>query len=232
MTDKKIGIVSGVGPLAGADVLTKIYKVSAEKYKAVEDIEYPKLILTNLGVNGVGNTGKINKEFIKTVQGQVTFLEESGCSFIGIACNTAHLFLNKIKLNKHTTLINLPEEVAKFTHDQNIKDALLLCSAESKKQNLYQPYLNKYGISYSYLKPNDTKLLDYVIGLVMAYKIEDSSALISKILDSYRGKPVLASCTELPVAINQVKTIKDKVIDSNYILALALADSYYDGQGS
>lgn len=227
MFNKKIGIVAGVGPLAGADVLIKVYKVSAEKYNAVEDIEYPKVILTNLGVDGVGSSGKISDQFFSTVQEQVTFLEKSGCNIIGIACNTAHLFIHKIKQNPHTKLINLPEEVAKFAKKQNINDALLLCSAESKSQDLYQQYLTKNGVSYKYLKNSDAKLLDSVIGLVMAHKINDSTKLITKIIVKHKGTPILACCTELPVALNHMKNFGEQVVDSNYVLALALADNYY-----
>ena len=40
-----IGIVSGLGPLAGSDVLDKLYQHAARRYHAVEDVDYPDVLL-------------------------------------------------------------------------------------------------------------------------------------------------------------------------------------------
>ncbi len=226
----KIGIVSGVGPLAGSDVLAKVFKNAAHLYSAVEDSEYPDIVFVNHGIEGVDNIGTLNDTFEKQIIGMVQHLEAQGATVIGIACNTAHLYLDKIKTKPTTTLVNLIDEVAIKAAKSNAH-YLLLTSSTSKDQKLYRSSLDKHGIEFQETNPKQQALLDEVIALVMAHKLDAAGKLLEKVLKSAAKagfSAVIAGCTELPIAISNCKdTLGFAIIDSNDVLAQALTAQYY-----
>lgn len=229
-SSSKIGIVSGIGPLAGSDVLTKVFKNAAEIYGAVEDSEYPDLLLLNHGVEGVDSIGTLNDAFEKEIVAMVHHLEAQGCDVIGIACNTAHTYLHKIKTKPQTTFVNLIDTVSKVAKEAG-QSYLLLTSSTSKQQKLYHGYLDKYAVPFQESNQEQQALLDQAIGLVMSYKLDEAGSLIETVFKSAKSQghsAVIAGCTELPIAIEHCKDLSRlKVIDSNDELAKALLDKYY-----
>ncbi|MCA9349230.1 aspartate/glutamate racemase family protein [Candidatus Saccharibacteria bacterium] len=226
----KIGIVSGIGPLAGSDVFAKLLKYAADTYDAVEDSEYPDVVLVNHGIEGVDNIGTLNPQFEADIVAMVKQLEQNGANVIGMACNTAHIYLSKIKTNSSTTLVNLIDEVAKEASKANTT-YLLLTSSTSKKQSLYQSYLKKYKVAFQVTNSEQQKLLDEAIGLVMAYKLKEAGRLLAKVLKSAKNTgfdAVIAGCTELPIAIDNTKNTDGlTIVSSNEVLAKTLAAHYY-----
>jgi hypothetical protein len=73
----KIGIVSGVGPLAGADIFARLLRQAATEYDAVEDSEYPETILISRGIDGVDNTGALRPLFEASIVSTVKQLERN-----------------------------------------------------------------------------------------------------------------------------------------------------------
>jgi aspartate racemase len=226
----KIGIVSGIGPLAGSDVLAKVLKIAAREYGAVEDHEYPDLLLINHGIPGVDNTAALNDTFENEIVQMVKQLEVQGATVIGMACNTAHIYLDKIKTSSQTVLINLIDdvarEVAKSSHHY-----LLLTSNASKQQKLYHSYLEKRNVSFEETTVKQQKLLDEAIGMVMAHRLETAAEQVQQVLIEAKNAgfdAVLAGCTELPIAISHSHNNHElKVVDSNEVLAMNLVKNYY-----
>ncbi len=226
----KIGIVSGVGPLAGSDVLAKVLKNAAQEYDAVEDNEYPDLVLVNHGIEGVDNSGTLSSRFQQEITDMVTSLENQGATIIGIACNTAHIYIDTIHTKPDTTLVNLIDTVStvasRFPHRY-----LLLTSNASKQQKLYHGYLDKHKVSFEQTSLIQQKLLDKAIGLIMAHKLSQAGEVIGKVLKSARNAgfdAVIAGCTELPIAINNTEDLYGlTIIDSNDELAKVLLNYYY-----
>lgn len=231
----KIGIVSGVGPLAGSDLLAKVFKNAAHLYGAVEDNQYPDLILLNHGIKGFDNTATLNDNFKNEIIESVQKLESQGANVIGIACNTAHAYLHKIKINKNTKLINLIDAVAHEASKHNVK-YLLLTSNGSKQQKLYHPYLKKYGVNFVETSEEMQGALDSTIGLVMAHKLDEAGKVIERVLSEAetRGfRAIIAGCTELPIAIDHCKSKNNiKIIDSNQVLAQRLTANYYSSNNN
>ena len=60
-----IGIVSGLGPLAGSDVLAKALAYAATEYGAVEDADYPDVVLFSHGIDDFDSTGNIEEDFVR-----------------------------------------------------------------------------------------------------------------------------------------------------------------------
>jgi aspartate racemase len=226
----KIGIVSGVGPLAGSDVLAKTFNNAAEIYGAIEDCEYPDLILLNHGIDGIDNTASLNDKFETEIAEMVISLEQQGCNIIGIACNTAHLYLDKIKTKEQTKLINLIDTVSKVASVAD-KKYLLLTSSASKQNKLYHGYLVKHKVAFDETTTEQQNLIDTTIGLIMAYKLDEAGEIMQQVIDSANSQgydAIIAGCTELPIAITRCKNLYGmSAIDSNDELAKAMLKSYY-----
>jgi aspartate racemase len=225
----KIGIVSGIGPLAGADVLAKLFKYTAEKYGAAEDCDYPDVVFVNHGIPGVDSAGTLNIAFENAIVSMVSQLESNGANIIGIACNTAHVYLDKIKVKPTTLLVNLIEEVAKEASNHCDK-YLLLTSEANKKSALYPKYLKKYGVKFGVVTKSQQSQITKVIGAIMSHKLDDAGKIMETILaeakeNGYTG--IIAGCTELPIAIAHAESTLDlKVIASNDVLAAKMMDTY------
>lgn len=207
-----------------------MFKQAALNYGAVEDNEYPDLVLINHGIDGVDNTGALNELFKQQIISMVQQLESNNANIIGIACNTAHTYLDDIDIQPDTTLVNLIDAVAQYAASKN-NSYLLLTSGASKKQKLYHKYLDRYNVSYQETTTEQQELLDKAIGLVMAYKLTEAGELMDQVIESAKKmghNAVIAGCTELPIAIDNCQKSQDLiVINSNQILAKALLEKYY-----
>lgn len=216
---KTLGIVSGIGPLAGADTLNKLFANAAKLYGAVQDDEYPDTILISRGISGVDNTGALSNYFRDELIRIVDRIETAGASVIGIACNTAHIYLPDIAVKPETILINLPEVVAKVAENTGEQHHLLLTSSASREVKLYDNSLQARGVSYDLASDDIQNKLDIIIELIMAYKLDEAGSIMSDILEHAKSAgyhSIIAACTELPIAIDNCgDTYGLNIIDSS-----------------
>lgn len=216
---KTLGIVSGIGPLAGADALNKLFAHAAQTYGAKEDAEYPDVILMSHGITGVDNTGALSDYFKTELIQLVSRIETAGASVIGIACNTAHIYLPDIAVKPDTILINLPEVVAEAAVQASERHHLLLTSSASRETRLYDNSLQARGVSYDFTNDDTQSRLDEIIELIMAYKLEEAGRAMREVLawaQSEGYQSIIAACTELPIAIDHCgDTLGLSIIDSS-----------------
>lgn len=234
MKTSTIGLVSGMGPLAGADILTKIIAYAAEHYGAADDADYPTVALYSHGIEGFNNQASTDKHFQKELIAAVKAVDKQQPTVVGIACNTAHLYLNELQQQTAATIVDLVAETAKAAANQPLK-FMLLSSAETKKTGLYLPYLQEAGVDFAQTTKSTQAEIDKIIGLVMAYKLEEAGEKMASILSQIKKTQfngVIAGCTELPLAITYASSdFGLKIISSNEVLAMALTDNYYQKKG-
>lgn len=163
----------------------------------------------------------------------VTYLESQGATIIGIACNTAHVFMDKIVTHPNTILVNLIDAVARIA-SYSEQNYLLLTSLTSKQQKLYHSYLDKYAVSFTETTARQQQYLDQAIGLVMAHDLTQAGIQLNSVLQDAKNlglHNVIAGCTELPIAIDHSDNQTLTIIDSNDELAKELLRHYYAARG-
>ena len=150
-----IGIVGGIGPQAGVDLLEKIIDQTIaqtdQEHLPVALLSYPEKISPRTAfLDGIIKTNpgfEIAKVILK--------LEKLGAGVIGIACNSAHSaeIYNVIteelkKVGSGIKLINIIEEVADFVKSNNpgIKNIGVLCTSGTCRAGIYQDILAKKGL--------------------------------------------------------------------------------------
>ena len=122
---KKIGILGGMGPEASANLYKLIIRLSQEKYDAKQDPDYPPMIINSIGLRGFDETGITNEDLVlEQLISENNVLYKAGCSFIVMACNTIHYFIDELRKNSKIPIISIIEETVKNIKQDNINKIL------------------------------------------------------------------------------------------------------------
>ena len=245
-----IGILGGMGTQAGLDFCNKL----AILYRGKIDQEYPLFLLYNksnipgrpesIGVQTKGLSNRPNDRIserkyslvLKSLLNGCRVLKKSKCKFIVIPCNTAHYWYEDLRKRINLPMINMPQEVFKYTLKKCQKKSKigLLATEGTIKTGVYNKFFDK---NYRLIIPNNiiqTKSVNKAIKLVKMGKVKAASKIIKTAIDyliKKKCKKIILGCTELPIAIfafKSFKTIKSSKIflDPNLILANAAMKKY------
>ncbi len=227
--NKTIGILGGMGPEASANLYIKMIKYTQHKYSAVQDYDYPPIIIYSLPLSGFDETGIVDKDSVKRqlIEG-VKKLENAGCGLIIIGCNTVHIFYDDMQLAVKIPILNIVEETKKKILNFGYKKVGLFASESTNKTKLYQEKFAESGIEI--ISPNEKqqKVLNKVIERVMGgnQRIDDIIVLKDIARDyvfKQGAEAIVLGCTEIPLAINQSHT-DIKLFDTTEILVQAAVD--------
>ena len=88
---KTIGVLGGMGPGASADFYVHLVQYAQQRYHAVQDIDYPPVMLYSLPLPDFDERGVVDFDSTKKLLvGGVIKLEQFGAEVIAIPCNTVH----------------------------------------------------------------------------------------------------------------------------------------------
>ena len=245
-----IGILGGMGTQAGLDFCNKLAILNRGKI----DQEYPLFLLYNksnipgrpesIGVQtgNISNKSKSKKSakkyllVLKSLLKGCKLLKRSNCKFIVIPCNTAHYWYDDLKKKINLPIINMPEEVFKYTKKNCNKNSSigLLCTEGTLKTDVYGKFFDK---SYKLVYPSkifQKNNVNKAIKLVKMGKVKSANKIIKPAINyliKKRCKKIILGCTELPIAIFAFKSFKKiksskTFLDPNLILANAAMKKY------
>ncbi len=245
-----IGILGGMGTQAGLDFCNKLAVLNRGKI----DQEYPLFILynksnipgrpesigsqtKNLSNKSTNKTSKIKYDrVLKSLLKGCKLLEKNKCKFIVIPCNTAHYWFKDLQKKINIPIINMPEEVFKFTKKNCKKNSKvgILATEGTLKTGVYENFFSK---TYELIKPphilqknSVNKAIKFVkMGNVRAAEKAIKPA-INKLI-KMKCKKIILGCTELPIALFAFKSFKNikssKIfLDPNLILAHSAMSKY------
>lgn len=225
---KTIGILGGMGPEASANLYLKMIKYAQHKYGAVQDFDYPPIIIYSLPLWGFDETGIVDQETVKKqlIDG-VKKLESAGCELIIIGCNTVHVFYKEMQSSVKIPILNIIEETEKEVSKFNYKKVGLFASESTTKTKLYQNKFKEKGIEVIQPNKEQQKILNRVIEHVMGgnQKIDDIIVLKDIARDYLKkgAEAIVMGCTEIPLAINQSHT-DIKLFDTIEIIVQSAVD--------
>lgn len=205
---KTIGVLGGMGPEASASFYQMIINISHNKYKAVQDTDYPPMIIYSLPLIGFDETGIVNeKQVLDQLIIGVKKLEKAESNFIIITCNTVHCFIKELRKNVKIPILSIIEEISKKLKEDHINKVGLLASDTTINLKIYDKILNKIGIETVIPNKLYQKIITKIILNVMSGKVslKDKKDLI-KIIDNLKKdgiEAVILGCTELPLVLTQ-----------------------------
>ena len=245
-----IGILGGMGTLAGLDFCNKLAMINRGKI----DQEYPLFILYNKSdipgrpesisihaksssdIFGKPNDLKKYNKVLKSLIAGCKSLEKSKCKFIVIPCNTAHYWYGDLQKKIKIPIINMPQEVffhTKKTCKKNSKIGLLATEG-TLKTGVYNKFFDKDFILINPTISLQKKSVNKAIKFVKMGKIKEAEKAIKpavRYLIKTKCKKIILGCTELPIAIFAFKSFKkvklSKIfLDPNLILASVSMNRY------
>ena len=148
---KKLGILGGMGPLA----TQLLYRMIIENTVASKDQEHIDMIILNHSTipdrTEAIKSGDV-EGIIKILTDDAKFLENGGCSFIAIPCNTSHYFYDKIQEKVDISIINMIHAAIEDVKDKNpdIKKIGILATDGTVYSDIYRKECEKFGIEAVY----------------------------------------------------------------------------------
>ena len=237
-----IGIIGGVGPYSGLDLLKKIF----DNTLAIRDQDHLETILLSLPSKIEDRTQYLMGE-IKTNPGIAISkillqLEKAGANIAGIPCNTAHseaiftTILSELKkTNSKIKVLHMIKETVLFITNNypNINKIAVLSTTGTYKSKIYTSLLQSKG--YDVILP-PIEMQENIIHPAIyhpTYGIKITSNPIHpqarenllqgiSYLKQKGAQAVILGCTEIPLAITKPKINGLITIDPTNILARAL----------
>ncbi len=239
---KVIGVVGGIGPYAGIDLVRNIF----DNTIAHKDQEHLSVILMSMpseiedrtefltGESDINPAIAISKIILK--------MEKLGADVVGIPCNTSHAppIMNVvtdelIKAGSKVKLINIVEEVVDFIYRAypSFRKVGVLSSTGTYRSGIYKECLEQRDIEYiapdeeiqKYFVHKSIYDEDYGIKALSNPVTDKAKSDLTFAVNHLKGKgaqAVILGCTELSLAISKDKFEDLHVIDSNKVLARAL----------
>ena len=202
MTERIIGILGGMGPLATAELFRRI----VVKTPAKRDQDHPRIIIYNnpkipdRTAFILGNGEDPRPELIASARK----LESWGADFIIMPCNTAHFFAETIQKAIKIPLVNMVEETAKVVREMGLRKVGLLATDGTIKGLVYHRALLKYGVGIAVPnKVDQEKVMRAIYAGVKAGNLELGRKLLLEVARRLekRSDGIIAGCTEVSVAL-------------------------------
>lgn len=237
-----IGIVGGVGPYAGTDLLNKIFNNTL----AFKDQEHLDSVLLSMSSKIEDRTeyllGKVKINPALAIVEVLHKLELIGSTIAGIPCNTAHskkifdtIQLELEKSKSRIKLLNMIDETVLFiaSNYPDITKIGVLSTTGTYKSKLYASALRLKG--YEAIVP-PLEMQENTIHPAIYDKVYGIKTISNPIhpqarqnllegcsyLEEQGAELVILGCTEIPLAISESKINNMITVDPTNILARAL----------
>lgn len=239
--EKWIGVVGGVGPFAGIDLLGKIAAQTAVS------LDQDHLTVINWSQPGtiVDRTefllGQVAENPAFALAAQVQQLANMGAGVVGIPCNTAHAprIFNQIRAelaaaNCDVLLLHMIEEVGRFLRENlpEVKKIGVLSTTGTYQVGVYVDVLGTLGFT-AVLPPFPLQtekihpaIYDPIYGIkacgFATLQAQENLREGSAALKAAEAEAIILGCTELPLAFSEPIAAGLPLIDPTLILARAL----------
>lgn len=223
MSDKILGILGGLGPLATVYFMDLIVKMT----DAQKDQDHISMIVLNHSAipdrtDFILDNTKPNP--LPMMVEDAKKLEKSGADYVVMPCNTAHFFYEQIQRNISIPMLNIIQETVRYSVENtpNIKKLGILATKGTITAGAYQHMCEKFGIDWAVPSLADEQsLMNIIYNQVKAGKDVNINEFI-KIIDNMKADgcdAVVLGCTELSVINKDFELGRDDITDSLEVLA-------------
>ena len=225
MKHKLIGVLGGIGTESTVGFYQNIVRYAQSKYDAVQDSDYPHMVIYNLPTSYTDKTGFKDLALVKyQLINAVKKLELIGCDLIVICCNTSYHFYEDLQSTVSTTIIDLIGETKKSLLNKGYKNIGLLCSESSIKLGVYQKKFKEMHLNI----PNEKqqKVINRIIFDCMSGSyFNHTNTLKNMVTDMLNSgsEIVIIGCSELSLIVNRIKQ-NIKIFDTMDALSKLVVD--------
>ncbi len=238
--DKKIiGVVGGIGPYAGIDLVRKIY----DQTKVTCDQDHLPVFMLSVPHSIPDRTefllGKSDVNPALPISEVICNLYKHGASEIGIPCNTAHadpIFSEIInRIPKEVKLIHMINEVAEYIKGQypSVVNVGILSTTGTLISNVYPNCLSQYGLVGIQVSEEiqECHIHPAIYSTDFGIKAWSNPVTVQAKKNLYTGieylvekgaEAIVLGCTEIPLALTDDEVKAIPLIDATKVLARAL----------
>ena len=227
MTDKVLGVLGGMGPLASAHFMARLTLLTP----AARDQDHiPAVLWSDPRIPDRGEAMQPGGAdpmpmLLRGIEG----LKQAGCGAIVIPCNTVHAWYDRMVAAAGIPMPHIVDAAAQDLGRNGIGPGLigLMATPTTLRIRLYQQRLASLG--WECIEPTETqmtRLVSPAIALVKANRVAEAYEPLAEVANDLaaRGaKAVVLGCTEIPLGIQAgpMDRLKAPVIDTIDALARA-----------
>lgn len=221
-------ILGGMGPQASLRLHKRLLDMSRERHDGAPD-SFPAILHASMQIPDFIASEKMFLQALEKLQHTCSKLDLGQVSAVGLACNTAHLMVDKLDLpeDKFVSMVNAVANEVRSTGKTKIG---LLASPHTLQSNLFHHHFSSQGLQTIIPEEADVASLNKIIhGVIRNDSPESFKSELSRIgrrLEQNGAEVLVLGCTELPVVGISSRL---KVIDSIDALAHAMLDKHYKG---
>lgn len=223
MKEKVLGVLGGVGPLATIYFADLVIKMTDAK----SDQEHIAMVILNHAsipdrTEYILDNTKPNP--LPVMVADARRLQNDGCDYIVIPCNTAHYFFDEIQKSVDVPIINILEETVSYAEKTvpNLKCLGILATEGTVISGAYQNIIRKHGLDFRVPSEEDQKSLMHIIyDEVKAGEKVDICEFLRIVgeLKKAGSDAVILGCTELSVIKKDFNLSRHDIVDSMECLA-------------
>jgi aspartate racemase len=227
MTDKVLGVLGGMGPLASAQFmlrLTQLTPVSRDQDHIPAVLWSDPRVPVRARIARPGDADPL-PWLLRGIEG----LKRAGCGAIVIPCNTAHVWYDQMAEAAGLPIPHIVDAAAADLARMGIAPGRIgvMGTVVTLQTKLYQSRLN--GLGWECIVPSDGQMARLVvpaIDLVKANQVADAFEPLAEVVNDLAGRgatAVVLGCTEIPLGIQAGPRARLRVPVVDTIDALARA---------
>lgn len=201
----RLGVIGGLGAAAGVNLVQRLVK-TYQKSGAKSDSDFPDFVYHNLPCYGMDEFGICNQQQVfDQLIGSMHMLLNTKCDVIFIACNTVHVFHERLQmLFPSFTIINNISETCRKVAD--CKKVGVLCSRNSKSMELFEKALAHINVECIQTDEVEQEVIDDCIAHVITGKQTQADyGVVGNVMVLMRkrgAEKIILGCTELPILVD------------------------------
>ncbi len=221
---KVIGIIGG----ASSESTLEYYRYITESYiEKFDNYGYPKILIDSVSFEEFFQCMK-NGDFNRLnslIADEGKLLENAGADFIIVACNTFHLFLEKLRNKISIPILSIIDSVKVEIEKDKLENVLLLGTKHTMDFNLFGKEYKDTNIKVVVPDKTDKDIINEIIydelpkGIIKKKSKEKILNIIKKFQEK-GTEGIILGCTELPLIIKKEDTPL-KTYDTTYIHSIA-----------
>ena len=234
-----IGVIGGMGPQAGIDLVQKIINLT----KAASDQDHLPIAMLSIPHSISDRTefllGKSDVNPAIAISEVICTLSKNGASIIGMPCNTAHaepIFDEVVKrIPNKVKLIHMINEVSRFIKKKypSMENVGILSTTGTYISHVYPDCLSQYGLNG--IQVSEEIQEKYISPAICSqgYGIKAQSNPVTaqakkellkgiECLASEGAEAIILGCTEIPLVLTDSHINGIPLIDATDVLARAL----------
>jgi aspartate racemase len=227
MTDKMLGVLGGMGPLASAQFMLRLTLLTP----AGRDQDHIPAVLWSDPRVPDRNDARLGtgSDPLPWLMRGIDGLRAAGCGAIAIPCNTAHGWFEPMVRSAGLPILHIVDAAATDLRRIGIAPGTigLMGTAATLAMRLYQDRLSAQG--WDLIEPEPAqmeRLVTPAIAAVKANRVADAYQPLSQVVNSLASRgatAVVLGCTEIPLGIQAgpAEALRVPVVDTIDALARA-----------